>query len=175
MSDNLQWYHIVTGVYGAWLYGDARGFRTRHHREHVEGDYKHPPPPGTYNEEKQRSRSLLKQSPVIIPANLRPVVGTAIREKLETLGSLVLCLSVSGQHLHVLARIERYQPREWMGIPKKHAWFEVRQQGWTGKLWAKRGKELPIKDRPHQQNVYYYILRHAEEGAWVWSLMRDKK
>jgi hypothetical protein len=175
MSDIMQWYHIITSVYGAWLYGDSRGFRTRHHREHVEGDYKNPPPPGTYNDGLLRSRSLLKQSPVVIPAPLRPVVGNAIREKLEALGSLVVCLSVSGQHLHVLAKTEIMHARERMGIAKKHAWFEVRQHGWKGKLWAKRGKELPVKDRPHQLNVYYYILRHAREGAWVWSLVRERR
>ena len=26
-----RWVHFVETVYGAWLYGDARGFRTRHH------------------------------------------------------------------------------------------------------------------------------------------------
>ena len=25
-----------------------------------------------------------------------------------------------------------------------------------------------FKDREHQLNVFHYILRHAEEGAWVW-------
>lgn len=39
------WYHIMCHTYGTWLPGDPRGFRTRHHREHVEGDYKSPPHP----------------------------------------------------------------------------------------------------------------------------------
>jgi hypothetical protein len=37
-----RWYHIIETTYGAWLYGDQRGFRTRHHREHVDGDDKRP-------------------------------------------------------------------------------------------------------------------------------------
>jgi hypothetical protein len=45
------WYHSITSTYGAWLYGDERGFRTRHHREHVDGDYKSPPPRGLYAKE----------------------------------------------------------------------------------------------------------------------------
>jgi hypothetical protein len=49
------WIHFVETVYGAWLYGDARGFRTRHHREHVEGDYKNPPPAGMYDARRRRS------------------------------------------------------------------------------------------------------------------------
>lgn len=41
------WYHVLTNTYGTWLRGDRRGWRERHHRKHVEGDYKNPPKPGT--------------------------------------------------------------------------------------------------------------------------------
>jgi hypothetical protein len=44
MSAWRDWYHVTGSTYGAWLPGDPRGFRTRHHRQHVEGDYKDPPP-----------------------------------------------------------------------------------------------------------------------------------
>src|SRR6266571_4906356 len=64
------WYHVMGHTYGSWLYGDPRGFRTRHHREHVEGDYKNPPPPGSYENLEQCSRASLKQAPVVIPTNL---------------------------------------------------------------------------------------------------------
>ncbi len=37
------WYHVMGNTYGTWLPGSERGWRERHHREHVEGDYKHPP------------------------------------------------------------------------------------------------------------------------------------
>ena len=47
-DDNRVWYHVVLSTYGSWLYGDKRGFRTRHHREHVDGDYKNPPSLGKY-------------------------------------------------------------------------------------------------------------------------------
>ena len=40
------WFHIIGNTYGTWVRGDPKGFRTLHHREHIEGDYKHPPPPG---------------------------------------------------------------------------------------------------------------------------------
>jgi len=170
-DDDLQWYHIINTTYGAWLLGDPRGFRTRHHREHVEGDYKNPPVSGAYDAELRRSQLLLKQPPVVVPAQLRPVLGAAIREKLEAHGALVLCMSVSGQHVHTLAKVQRYHARDLMGVAMKHAWYELRDQGWSGKLFAKRGKELTIKDRAHQLNVYHYILRHAQQGAWVWSLV----
>jgi hypothetical protein len=168
------WIHFVETVYGAWLYGDARGFRTRHHREHVEGDYKNPPPAGKYEPLRRRSRDSLKQPPVVLPAAWRPVVAEAVRERLQDLGAFVLCLAQGGQHLHLLAKLPTgFDPRIGMGLAKKHAAFEAKAQGWQGKLWAKRGKEVCVRDRAHQRNVYRYILDHAQEGAWVWAWKRD--
>ncbi len=94
---SLQWYHVILSTYGSWLYGDPRGFRTRHHREHVEGDYKNPPPQGRYAERERRSRESLKCDPICLPESLRPIVGAAIRDRLEQLGhsSCVSALAAS--------------------------------------------------------------------------------
>src|SRR5215207_7998564 len=110
------WYHVMGNTYGTWLPGDPRGFRTRHHREHVEGDYKNPPPPGTYERQYERSRKLLKPPPVVLARDWRPVIGEAVRDKLVALGAQVLCLSVGGQHVHLLAKMPPGPgPREWVG------------------------------------------------------------
>src|SRR5205823_8268879 len=122
MSAPEQWYHLIASTYGAWLYGDPRGFRTRHHREHVEGDYKNPPRPGMYEHEERRSREALKQPPVIFPSEFREVVGSAMLEKLEFQGALVACLAVASQHIHVLAKTSIGKQREGMGAAKRHAW-----------------------------------------------------
>ncbi|MBA4187258.1 MAG: hypothetical protein C0467_04485 [Planctomycetaceae bacterium] len=74
-QDSCRWYHITTHTYSAWLHGDPRGFRTHHHREHVEGDYKNPPAPGTFDREFARSKQLLKQDPVVLATAWRKVVG----------------------------------------------------------------------------------------------------
>lgn len=163
------WYHCITSTYGAWLYGDARGFRTRHHREHVDGDYKSPPPPGLYAKEYTRSVRSLKQAPVRIGKALRRVVGEAFREKLVERGAFVVCIAVSGQHVHALVKVPRgVKPRFIMGLGKKNSNFKLKEHGWQGKLWAKRGRDLRINDRNHQLSVYHYILAHTNEGAWVW-------
>lgn len=170
------WYHCTTHTYGAWLHGDPRGFRTRHHREHIEGDYKNPPPPGTYDGKLERSERLMKQPPVVIPVGFRKVIGHAIIEKLiDRLGAELIALSVSGQHVHLLAKMPGGDiPREWIGKAKKNATHAMTERGWQGNLWAKRSRALPCRGRAHQVNVFKYILRHAEEGAWVWSF-RDPK
>lgn len=163
------WFHFIETVYGAWLYGDERGFRTRHHREHVEGDYNAPPPIDQYAEVRQRSVERLKQSTVIVPSTLRPIVGGAVRDRLVDQSVFVLCLSMSGQHSHCLAKVpDGLEPRIVMGRAKKHSAFEAKEAGFEGKLWGKRGKELRIRNRAHQLSAYRYILRHEEEGAWIW-------
>jgi REP element-mobilizing transposase RayT len=171
--DDRSWFHVTAHSYGAWLYGDPRGFRTRHHREHVEGDYKNPPPPALYQEQYERSQELLKQAPVVFSPTWRLIVGEAFRDRLEQEGSQVLVVSASGQHVHALAKLPPSLARHWVGLAKRHATFVLHERGWQGLVWAKRSKETPIKDRKHHVNVFNYILRHADEGAWVWSF-RDR-
>jgi hypothetical protein len=174
MADNRRWFHAILTVYGAWLSGDPRGFRSRHHREHIDGDYKDPPPAGKYATYERFSRRALKQAPVVVQRDLRPTLGQALREKLEKQGALVVCMSVSGQHVHILVKMLPGLERQWLGAAKRHAWFVLNDLGWTTKLWAKRGKALPIRDRQHQLNVYRYIMRHAQQGAWVWSMLQKE-
>ena len=168
------WFHIILTAYGAWLYGDRRGFRTRHHREHVEGDYKAPPPPGKYAAQEARSHQSLKQEPVAWTPEWWALLGGALVGRLQQLGAFVLCAAVGRQHAHLLAKLPRRQARPWSGLAKKHAWFVARDRGWVGKLWGKRGKQGPVRDRRHQLNVYHYILDHVKEGAWVWCWTRKK-
>ena len=173
MDDTWSWFHITSHTYGAWLYGDSKGFRTRHHREHVEGDYKNPPPPGMYATQLRRSRQLLKQEPVKLSLPWRKIIGSAVRDKIQLLGAELLCISMSNTHAHLLAKMPGQEvPRLWMGQAKKHSNFIGKEHGWTGKLWAVRSKVTPVKDRPHQLNVYHYILDHVDEGAWVWDFRR---
>ena len=167
------WFHIIATTYGAWLPGDERGFRTRHHRLHVEGDYKNPPPREQFADIRQGSKALLKQEPTIIGNKWRPIVGDAVRKRLEELGAFVLCVSVSGQHVHVLVKLPfGCKPKTFLTLAKRHATYECKRRGWKGKLWALRGKVLRIRDRAHQRNVYHYILAHEKEGAWVWKWQR---
>ncbi len=163
------WFHVTSHMYAAWLYGDPRGFRTRHHREHIEGDYKNPPPKGKYDSQFERSKKLMTQPKVILTPDWRKVVGEAVVGKLVRLGAELLAVSVSATHLHIHGRFPPAEVREWVGLAKKHAWHEARDRGWEKKLWAKRGKAERVRDHRHQQNTFNYILRHAKkEGAWVW-------
>ena len=162
------WFHVVLTYYGNWLPGDPRGFRTRHHRLHVEGDYKHPPPKGTHLPILHRSKLLLKQPKIILAPAQQGIIGFAFLESLASLGHQALTLAVSSTHLHLQVKIPPDVVRLHCGKAKKHAWHCLNKQGWQGKLWAKGGKYQPILHYSHHKNTRAYILNHALEKAWVW-------
>jgi len=192
-----QWYHLMANTYGTWPPGDPRGFRTRKHREHIEGDYKSPPLPGKYEREYRRAKRLMKRPPVFLSPPAREVVVEAIRYALVGVHALeLLALAISSQHLHMLVRLPeslRRKPtlskrglrmssvddpaRHYMGIAKKESSKQLAAEKLVapGGVWAKRGKIVPIADRPHQVNVYHYILDHIREGAVTWSFREGIK
>jgi REP element-mobilizing transposase RayT len=170
------WYHVTVHVYGSWLRGDPRGWRSRHHREHVEGDYKNPPPKGRYDNLYELSKAIMKRDAVKIKQELRQFVANAIAEKLRNDGIEVLIVSMESKHLHVLARFPDHNPRYGIGWAKKYATQKLKAHGLAVGLdlelgegiWAKRCHPEPIEDRAHQINAFDYILKHLKRGARIW-------
>lgn len=105
------WYHCIGSTFGAWLRGDSRGWRARHHREHVEGDYRNPPPPGKYDKSHKHSKRLMKREPVVLSREQRKVALLAMLEALRHYDVEVIVLAVGGKHYHMLARFTPF------GIP----------------------------------------------------------
>ncbi|MCL4197805.1 MAG: hypothetical protein KJZ69_09970 [Phycisphaerales bacterium] len=184
------WYHAITSTYGSWLPGDPRGFRTRKHREHVQGDYKSPPPPGRFETRHADAHRKLKRPAVVLNALQRRIVLEEFRETLVAHDVRVIAIAVAATHLHVLAQlparpskptfIERGlrrtsaiddPVRHLMGIAKQWSAKRLVREGHvaSGPVWGKRGKIVPIRDRRHQINVCNYVVQHAEEGAEVWT------
>lgn len=164
------WYHLTSSTYGTWHRGDPRGWRTRHHREHVEGDYRNPPAPGTFEETLALSKRLMKRPPVRLSVDQRIVIVSALVEKLSDDGCDPLAVTMTRNHAHVLARFRDHDPREWFGRAKKHASHTLRLAGRTepGGIWGVRSQVVPITDRAHQINTLSYILAHADEGGATW-------
>ncbi len=170
------WYHVSGHTYGSWLRGDPRGWRARHHREHVDGDYKNPPPRGTYDTLHARSKKLMKRAPVALTPQARRLACDVFAEALTFHRLEPLAISVDGRHYHVLARFRDDRPRHWIGIAKTRSARALSDAGLVprGGVWAVRCKCLPINDRPHQVTVFKYILKHGHKGAAVWSFDRVK-
>ena len=181
------WFHCTGSTYGTWLPGDPRGWRSRKHRRHVEGDYKDPPPPGTYDELLAQSTRALKRKPVFITPPGRAV---ACREMARTLLQHhveLVDLSVGAIHWHLLARFTPLEDhadaeslkrtaRRLIGLAKKNSSRLLTDSLLVprGGAWAVRGGIHPVHDRGHQLRVVSYIREHANDGAVVWSQL-DKR
>jgi hypothetical protein len=163
------WYHVNVNTYGTWLPGDPRGWREKHHRRHVEGDYRNPPPAGYGDRLHRQSQDLLKKPPVQLKPAQRELVGRALVEMLLKQEIELIVLAMGAVHLHLLARFPDKEVRRRVGRAKKHAYHLLLDEGFVGKLWERRANVVPIKDRQHQLNVFHYIVRHRDQGAWAWT------
>src|SRR5947209_1503154 len=126
------WYHCTGSTYGTWLRGDPRGWRARHHREDVDGDYKHPPPPGAYDRLHQQSKRLMKRQRVVLTPEQREIACRLMVQALLFHNVELVDLCVGAKHWHVLARFRpmgqpltrdwwKREPRHLMGIAKKRS------------------------------------------------------
>jgi len=159
-------YHVTWGTYGSWLPGDPRGFRTRHHRQHVAGDYRHPPAPGTYDGLHAHARRSLKASPVTLPRDLREIVGRRCLDRFAEEGVAVTALSVGGQHAHAALSCPEDGLKQMVGRVKKASSHRVRDC-LPGRLWQGGCHPVPVRDESHWRKVIEYIAAHAP-AAWVW-------
>jgi hypothetical protein len=151
------WLHVYGSTYGAWLRGDSRGWRSRHHREHGIGDYKNPPPPGMYKKLEERSKRLMKRQRVELTVDQRRVACLLLAEALLHHGVEVVEICVGKKHYHILARFialgARFTMdrdyRKLVGIAKTHSAREMSEAGLIGRggVWAVRCKAKPINDR----------------------------
>ena len=198
MQPWLGWRHVVGNTYGTWLPGDERGFRTRHHREHVEGDYRNRPPRQRDQWRRDHARRLMKRDAVLLTPAMRPLVCRAIAEKVLSFGFEVAELAVMEKHFHALCRFDVEQgprmairglcpdnaladgrdpvPRHVIGVAKKHATHMLREAGlksWQGTLWARRPHIIPVEDADHFDFLRRrYLPDHVREGGVLWSELR---
>ncbi|HTW94029.1 MAG TPA: hypothetical protein VMD30_04485 [Tepidisphaeraceae bacterium] len=165
------WYHVTVHAYGSWLPGDARGWRSKNHRVHVDGDYKNPPPRGKYSNIYTAMQGRMKRDAVVIDQSLKLRVVSALIKKLESDRVEPIVAALDSRHLHILARFFDDNPKHWIGRAKKHSSHALRQEQLRtaeGGLWAANCHVKPILDRAHQVRVFRYIEAHANKGAVVW-------
>jgi hypothetical protein len=163
------WFHVNGNTYGTWLPGDPRGWRERGHKKHVDGDYKRPPPAGSGDALHRSASQLLKEPPMRLSGQQRLLAGRAMIESLVAQGIELLAFSLDSIHFHLLGRFPTSRVRPVVGPAKKHAYFELRDQGFVRRLWGSGSNVVPIRDRQHQLNVFGYIGRHKDHDAWVWT------
>ena len=167
--------HATLTTYGAWSWGDRRGYRTRGGRDVVDGDYRRPPV-DTEVHQRRRAWTLAtrKQEPVRIPPDLRASILDWIVERLQASdGVVVIAIAVAAMHVHLLIELPpRTAVKRLVGHAKRHVWFQL--DGRLGRaVWAAGCGVTPIRSRSHLENATAYILRHLDEGAAVWSRDRE--
>lgn len=169
------WFHIIFNTRGSWLPGDPRGFRSRNHRKHSEGDYMNPPPVGQHA---GLHRVVREQSgpAVSIPPGLFGVIGQAVLDKCEQQGHRVLAAAVDEHHVHLLVElpVDRKLVKQLVGAWKQKASHQVRDR-LPGSIWSKSCNPVLIKGRAHHERVFAYILEHGQKGAWVWSFRQGDR
>jgi hypothetical protein len=169
------WYHINIHAYGTWLRGDPRGWRARNHREHVDGDYKNPPPPGKYDALYRYSKWLMKRDPVALSRDLRTFILIVMLARLEEFQVPCTIASLDGVHGHFLAQCTKHNPRIIIGIAKQYATAQVKAHGLAvgmnlkpGEgLWSKGSSCKPIASPDHYLSTTNYIEGHGKKGAVV--------
>jgi len=167
----MRWRHVIINTKNSWLHGDERGFRSRGHRIHSSGDYKHRPP-------KNEHAGLLKfhqkrsGEEVHIPRELRPIVGRAILEYCKSINVRVAAIAVGKVHAHVLAELldDYGKVREIVGHAKRKSSRAVKE--WLpGSVWSSGGTYEEVNDRKHLDAAHDYLLFDQGAGAWTWSYL----
>lgn len=174
------WYHVITNTYGTWLRGDPRGWRERHHRKHVDGDYKNPPKPGTWERIYALSQRLMKRNAVHLDLELARIAVQSVVQCLHDDGVHVLVATLDDHHLHLVGKFVDDEPRARMGWAKLAATkavkafvsehpeqFDLDLKLGEG-IWQKRCKVVPIADRSHQLQATNYVAEHSLRGAEMW-------
>ena len=167
-KSSLRWFHVVITAYGNWLPGDPRGFRTKHHREHVEGDYRNRPTED-YSLIRERSERLMRFAPVTFASADRGVIREALVAEAGRRVERLAAVAVGATHGHLLIRLDRDRPKFVVGRYKTRASYALKEFGTPHvKTWAKGCKCKPIADSGHWDHAFAYILRHEADGAAVW-------
>ena len=172
-SPALRWRHTQIWLYGHWLPGDARGFRSRDHRIHSSGDYKHRPPKGEHANLHAHAAALLKAQPITLSQQQRRLVGELIVRWFDMKKPALAAVCVGGAHTHLLCQLPRGDEDATVGKVKRYASAQAtkRDASIPSRLFAGKGEPKLVKDWEHLCLAYEYVtVKHAREGAWVWGV-----
>src|SRR5262249_55423368 len=145
--EGKRWRHVIISTLNSWLPGDPRGFRAVDHKIHSSGDYKCPPPKGEHAGLHQYSKKISGEV-VIIPRELREVIGTRFVNELALMEHQLLVISVSATHCHLQVELpdDLKEVRKILGEIKRMASVDIRKT-LPGRVWAHDGKYQVIDFR----------------------------
>lgn len=146
-------YMITWTTYGTWLQGDKRGFVKK----------------GKIHSSNQRLADAniqrLSKKPVTLSKTHRHETEKAIRQKAEQLNQKIYALSVSSNHVHIVAE---YIPRPIGSIVthyKNAAQVALRRVGLSGRIWTKGFDKRYCFDEQSLRNRIAYVNSHHKNSV----------
>jgi len=168
--DDLRWFHAQLWLYGHWLPGSDRGFRSTGHRIHCSGDYQQRPPRGEHAGMHRHAKSLLTQQPITLTMHQRQLVGERLIRWFDIKAIPMVAVSVGGAHAHLLCQLPDHERDATIGNAKRYASTEARRAdpALPSKLFARKGEPKPVRDFTHFKKAFDYVVnKHRREGAWT--------
>lgn len=164
----LCWWHVIWNTYGTWLPGDPRGFRSRGHRIHSGGDYKHRPPEGEHAE-LHRYHQARASTAVRLTRELRPLVAEAVLEWAGRRDVRVAALGVGADHVHGLIELPGGygEVKRLVGHAKTISSRGI-GDAMPGRVWSRGCHLVRVRDRSQQVHTFRYITQKQGRGTWVW-------
>jgi hypothetical protein len=169
-----RWRHVILNTRCSWLHGDERGFRSRGHRIHSSGDYRHRPPVTEHAGLRQYHQDR-SGAPVSFSQEVRIIILREFVLKMRSLNHGIKTCSVGEQHLHAVPELPfdyELMKRE-VGKCKQKASHAVREL-LPGSIWSEGGTFKEFTDDSHLDNTFDYIRLKQEAGTIVWSQLDEE-
>ena len=153
-------YLITFRCYGTWLHGDTRGSMDRKHNVYSA-------PKLATNAHLERSdSSQRKHFPIVLDAEQRKVVKSAVKEVCEHRKYLLRAINVRSNHAHsVVSAMQKPEPI--LDAFKSYSTRALRQAGLLSpsvKPWARHGSTIYLwKERDVAKAIEYVVLGQGDE------------
>ena len=151
---------ITFRTYGTWLHGDVRGSVDR-----ITNIFDTPllPPDRVRRRSEEQE---LQSAPVVLTADQRRVVETAVRNLCLHRGYALLAVNVRTNHVHAVISAA-CKPERVLEAIKAYATRELRQAGSmpaTVKPWARHGSTRYLwKDKSVEKAIAYVLYQQGDE------------
>lgn len=148
-------YLITFRCYGTWLHGDERGSVDRRYYNRL-GTPKITP----NNETVERNARLMKDSEVVLDANARAVVESAIRDVCSFRGYALYAINVRTNHVHVVVSNSE-TPERMMNTFKAYGTRKLRSTksvSGDSKLWSRHGSTIYLWADEHIAAAIDYVV-----------------
>jgi hypothetical protein len=168
-TPGMLWRHVIINTRGTWLHGDPRGFRSRGHRIHSSGDYRHRPPHGEHAG-LHAYHVVGARDEVRIGQALRKTVGQALLSSLLGRHYRVLAVAVGKVHAHLLVELPE-SPRTVRAVvgDAKRVSSRAVKKHLPGSVWSAGGTFKIVNNDSHLRRAHDYILYEQGSESWTWS------